>query len=103
LEANVEEVNDVEDRPWNYSSQVNGVCYKLRITRQCTFFLPLGIWIISREAEKRRHYQLSQLNNQSRLRAGKENAKWRRDERGRRSRNFRWEEKEGDGGSHRGR
>ncbi|KAB8079451.1 hypothetical protein BDV29DRAFT_54060 [Aspergillus leporis] len=28
----------VEGRPWNYSSQVNMVCYKLRIIRQCTFF-----------------------------------------------------------------
>jgi hypothetical protein len=38
LEGNVEEVEDVEGRPWNYSSQVNEVCYKLRITGQCTFF-----------------------------------------------------------------
>jgi hypothetical protein len=58
----------------------------------------------SPEAEKRRHYQLSQLNNQSRLTAGKEKAKWRREERGRRSRNFLWEKKRrGVGGSHMGR
>jgi hypothetical protein len=47
--------------------------------------------MVSPEAKKRgRRNQLNQLNNQSRLMAGKETAKWRREERGRRSRYFRW-------------
>lgn len=60
--------------------------------------------MVSPEAERGRRDQLNQLNNQSRLMAGKETGKWRQEERGRRSRNFRWEKKRrGVGGSHMGR
>jgi hypothetical protein len=59
--------------------------------------------MISPEGKRERRNQLSQLNDQSRLTAGKETAKWRQEERGRRSRNFRWEKKRGLGSSHTGR